>query len=74
MALAAAHSERRDLSHMWLRTMMMMMMMMIIMVMMLMIMVMMLMLMMTDGLQRTSSAEGLFSNRARRGRQWNADD
>ena len=71
MALAAAHSERRDLSHMWLRTMMMMM---IIMVMMLMIMVMMLMLMMTDGLQRTSSAEGLFSNRARRGRQWNAHD
>ena len=71
MALAAAHSERRDLSHMWLRTMMMLM---IIMVMMLMIMVMMLMLMMTDGLQRTSSAEGLFSNRARRGRQWNAHD
>ena len=71
MALAAAHSERRDLSHMWLRTMMLMM---IIMVMMLMMMVMMLMLMMTDGLQRTSSAEGLFSNRARRGRQWNAHD
>ena len=71
MALAAAHSERGHLSQMWQRTMMMII---IMMVMMLMMMVMMLMIMMTDGLQRTSSAEGVFSNTARRGRQWNADD
>ena len=71
MALAAAHSERGNLSQMWLRTMMIMIMMM---VMMLMMMVMLLLIIMTDGLQRTSSAEGLFSNKARRGRQWNAND
>ena len=55
MALAAAHSERGDLSQMWLRTMMMMMLMMVMMLMVMMMM--MLMIMMTDGLQRTSSAE-----------------